>query len=670
MEAKFQENNSTNGPTGPVLPPNADHLAQFQYLMELRAHHTNLILKEYQQTDQTLSSRITNLLDTRRELTSKWIQKSLERTNEIGDLMIGVMNSYYQQQLQSQQTTSNRKIEEMATEINRLRRSNEQMQMELSSGRTKTGQSDPHSTDSEYLSAGHILQVLAQAALQSAAEDDVQRNHINQLNGGNEVNAVNGTLGQMASNTHSNAVSNDNIETNLLHQLNQLNQLSALSSDSALHHNNQTKQQIGNHSDQHSQHRLDEMNQLQLNQALNEMPSFGGPAVPELGDISFAIESVIGKNEFKNPNSNPNSNLSSASMNGMKSMSMGTLPPMNSLKHIADGSMTNKSNKTNQFPVIHDITESDGQPLSVPDAEWNKNGDTMSDGDKSVTEKDRDDKHRKRRRRRTRRKSKSKKKKNYRYKYEELKTEKFVPSSGEDDITDKTWLFCNHPIGRNGTNSSKVCGVNWIRVLKDRPHQCQHHCNVDDQQPLITRSFDKTFTNCAYCDGTKPCIRYARMEEIVEFQEMMRKCGDLQNCGLTPIPNGRGGFTAKISGNSMSPRRSPRITAHRLHSSNNSDGNTSNQSMQRPIWSDQSLMSDVAMELDINLNGNHCGNGSRKRKRNEIYVNELSQLKCRYCEPNALYHSLYILGDFAYFSYFLCFAICSMTLFRCCIYTF
>ena len=222
----------------------------------------------------------------------------------------------------------------------------------------------------------------------------------------------------------------------------------------------------------------------------------------------------------------------------------------------------------------------------------------------------------------------------YRYKYKKLAEEKYVCPPRDGD-TDKTWLWCNHPLpGEKG--NGKVCGVNWIRVLKDRPLQCQHHCDGDPAQKLVTRSFHKVFPKCAYCKKKgevhqEPCIRYARMEEIVAFQEMMQKCSKV------PVPNERGGYKVKgaketipqerfksksprkgQSGQSKKPQstqserksKSKKQRKKRTKSLDGSYGTTTTiDGVRQPIWSDDGDSGLV----------NGARNRTRKRKRSDEF---------------------------------------------------
>eukprot|EP01084_Bolivina_argentea_P122424 216941_1 len=117
------------------------------------------------------------------------------------------------------------------------------------------------------------------------------------------------------------------------------------------------------------------------------------------------------------------------------------------------------------------------------------------------------------------RKKKRKKKKQFKYKYQK-RTDRYAFASvaaARQGDTDKTWLWCNH----NKCNGDGVCGVNFIRTLKDREDQAQHYCDGDETQKLITRKFGSAFGKCTYCKGESACTRLATLEEIEAYQKRL-----------------------------------------------------------------------------------------------------------------------------------------------------
>lgn len=96
--------------------------------------------------------------------------------------------------------------------------------------------------------------------------------------------------------------------------------------------------------------------------------------------------------------------------------------------------------------------------------------------------------------------------------------------------TDKTWLYCRHKKFDGGG----ICGLKWIRRLKDVIDACQHNCDADPGQDKMTRTFGKPYNKCQYCDGTVACIRYATLDEIHDHQTKMNDLG--------LVPNHQGGY--------------------------------------------------------------------------------------------------------------------------------
>ena len=184
------------------------------------------------------------------------------------------------------------------------------------------------------------------------------------------------------------------------------------------------------------------------------------------------------------------------------------------------------------------------------DDESDESDESGNDGDNEKDEKIKIKKRKKKKRKKKKKKKKHKKKrkkhkyktekKEKYYKYHKNEDDKFLtkpkkntPAPARQGDTDKTWLHCRHKIP--GTDG-KICGIKWIRSLKDRGEQAQHYCDGDPQQKLITRRFGSYFGGCKYCDASLPCTRLATIDEIEEHQNKLRRTG--------MVPNTRGGYKA------------------------------------------------------------------------------------------------------------------------------
>eukprot|EP01083_Nonionella_stella_P140939 433285_1 len=79
------------------------------------------------------------------------------------------------------------------------------------------------------------------------------------------------------------------------------------------------------------------------------------------------------------------------------------------------------------------------------------------------------------------------------------------------------WVWCNHLRAEGDEN--ELCGLQYLRTLKNLETRTQHCCFAQlSTKTKMTRTIGKTFKRCVYCDGSKPCIRLATVDEIEKYE--------------------------------------------------------------------------------------------------------------------------------------------------------
>jgi len=113
---------------------------------------------------------------------------------------------------------------------------------------------------------------------------------------------------------------------------------------------------------------------------------------------------------------------------------------------------------------------------------------------------------------------------------------------------DKVFIYCSHL--KYGTED--ICGIHYVRHLKDKPHMVQHKCCGFEgkKTKTITRTRNKVFDSCPVCKKGAMCIRDATIQEQ---QEYLQWC-DSQKIDLALNPKLRVGMLLTPKSGSKIPK--------------------------------------------------------------------------------------------------------------------